>query len=133
MTTSDGQVLDVTTVVDHGPSSLRWNMVVMGDGYRSTELSKYSTDVETFINAIKNTKPFDELFNAINIHRVNVTSIDSGADDPVTCGGNGATPRTYFDATFCGLGIGIRRLLVVNDSTAIQVANSRVPEWDMIL
>jgi hypothetical protein len=133
MTTGDGQVLGVTIVVDHGPSSLRWNMVVMGDGYRSTELAKYSTDVETFIIAIKNTKPFDELWNAINIHRVDVTSTDSGANDPVACGGTGASPRTYFDATFCGGGSGIRRALLVNNSTAIKLANTRVPEWDMIL
>jgi hypothetical protein len=131
MTTSDGQVVGVTTVVDHGPRSSRWNMVVLSDGYRSTELAKYSTDVENFINAIKNTKPIDELWNAINIHRVNVTSIDSGADDPIACGGTGATPRTYFDATFCASGI--RRALVVDNATALQVANTRVPEWDMVL
>ena len=131
MTVTDGQVIGVNTVVDHGSRSLRWNMVVMGDGYRSTELTKYAADVETFINAIKTTKPFDELCNAINIHRINVTSLDSGADDPVACGGSAATPRIYFDATYCASGI--RRALIVNDSTAIEVANTRVPEWDMIL
>jgi hypothetical protein len=131
MTISDGEVVSITTVVNHGPRSLRWNMVVMGDGYRSTELAKYSMDVNTFINAIKNTKPFDELWNAINIHRIDVTSTGSGADDPVECGGTGARPRTYFDASFCASGI--RRALIVNDTTAIQVANTRVPEWDMIL
>ena len=83
------------------------------------------------INHLKNTRPFDELWNAINIYRVDVTSTDSGADDPAACGGPGATPATYFDASFCNSGI--RRALVVNNTTAITVANQQIPEWDVIL
>jgi hypothetical protein len=133
MTVGDGQVLGVTTVVDNGPNSLRWNMVILGDGYRSLELAKYAIDVENFINTIKNTKPFDDLWNAINVHRVDIASIESGADDPLACGGTGATPKTYFDATFCARGSGIRRLLTVDETTAIQVANNIIPEFDMLL
>ena len=73
------------------------------------------------INHLKNTRPLDELWNAINIYRVDVVSTDSGADDPVACGGTGAAPATYFDGSFCDGGI--RRALDVNSTTAITVAN----------
>jgi hypothetical protein len=131
MTTADGLIIGTTAVLNHGSPSQRWNIVILGDGYRQNEISKYSNDVQDLINHLKNTRPFDELWNAINIYRVDVTSTDSGADDPAACGGTGATPATYFDASFCNSGI--RRALVVNNTTAITVANQQIPEWDVIL
>ena len=56
---------------------------------------------------------------------------DSGADDPAPCGGPGTVARTYFDASFCNSGA--RRLLLVNNTTAISVATSQVPEWHMVM
>ena len=131
MTISDGNVLGTSIVVNHGPPSQRWNFVVMGDGYRETQFLKYHFDLMNFIEKLKGTEPFDELWNAINIYKIEVSSTDSGADDPVACGGTGATPATYFDAAFCAGGI--QRALVVDNATAIQVANDRIPEWDMLL
>ena len=46
-------------------------------------------------------------------------------------GGTGATARTYFDSTFGGNGI--RRLLVCNNTTALQVAAAQVPEFTVAL
>lgn len=132
MTTADGNIIGTDIVVNHGLPSQRWNLVVLGDGYRISELIKYSYDVQNFIDKLKDTKPFDELWNAINVYRIDVSSTDSGADDPVACGGTGTTPATYFDSTFCAFG-GVQRALTVNNTTAIDVANNRVPEWDMIL
>ena len=111
MTTSDGSVLGTTKIVDNGPPSRRWNLVVLGDGYQAGQLAQYATDVQGLVDALFATAPFDRLRNAINVYRVNVTSTDSGADDPAACGGSGATARTYFDASFCNNGI--RRLLLV--------------------
>ena len=62
---------------------------------------------------------------------MNVTSTDSGADDPTSGGGTGATARTYFDATFGGNGI--RRLLLCNNTTALQVAAAQIPEFTTVL
>jgi hypothetical protein len=131
MTTTDGAVIDTTAVVNNGPPSNRWNLIILGDGYRMAELGTYSTAVQNFVNTLQNTRPFNQLWNAINVFRIDVTSTDSGAADPTSCGGTGATPRTYFDASFCNNGI--RRLLVINDSAAINVANQQVPGWDMII
>lgn len=136
MGTSDGAILGVTKIVDHGANALRWNLVILGDGYRSAEISQYHDDVRAFVNALYRTPPFDRLWCGINVHRVDVTSTDSGADDPGTCGdgstGSAATPRTYFDATFCSDG-NARRLLTVNDGTALSVAQAQVPAVDMTM
>src|SRR5713101_2219274 len=105
MSASDGFIGSTTKVLDHGPDNLRWNLVILGDGYQSTELTQYHADVENFLTTLRGTSPYDELFCGINVHRVDVVSTDSGADDPTNCaGGTGATPNTYFDATFCSVG-----------------------------
>jgi hypothetical protein len=131
MTTADGSVGTVTKVIDHGPDNRRWNVVVMGDGYRSTELGTFAADVQSFVNTLFAARPFDELQGCINVHRIDVSSTNSGADDPTACGGTGGTARTYFDASFCNNGI--RRLLTINKSTAISVASSKVPQWHVVI
>ena len=131
MTTADGTVLGTTKIRDQGPASTHWNLVFMGDGYRSEDLSQYRGDVDNAVAVLLSTAPFDTRAELINAYRVDVTSADNGADDPAACGGTGATARTYFDASFCNNNI--QRLLVVDDSTPLLVANDQVPEWDVIV
>jgi len=136
MTTSDGSIAGLQKIVDHGSNSLRYNIVILGDGYQASELPQYAADVQSFIDTFAATAPYDTLWGGINVHRVDVVSTDSGADDPGTCGdrstGSGATPRTYLDATFCGDG-NIRRLLTCNVSTALSTAQTQVPEVHMTM
>jgi len=83
MSTSDGMVGTATKVVDNGPGDSRWDLVVMGDGYRRSELPKFHDDVEQFwAEVLQPTPPFDQLWPAIKVHRVDVTSAQSGADMP---------------------------------------------------
>jgi IgA Peptidase M64/von Willebrand factor type A domain len=136
MSGSDGSIGGVVKVVDHGPASARWNLVVLGDGYQASELAKFHTDVENFISTISSTPPYDELWCGINVYRIDVTSTDSGADDPTTCaGGTGATPHTYYDATFCSPWNGghLDRLLTVDAARARADAHARVPETHQVL
>src|SRR5262245_42095265 len=130
MGTSDGRVVGTTKIVDNGPGNARWDLVIVGDGYREDELGKYHVDVDNFVATLRGTPPFDELFTAINVHRVDVISRDSGANDPVECGGTGATPRTFFDATFCSVGPGgarLERLLTVDTALVKSVVKTQVP------
>jgi len=131
MGTSDGTVLGSTKIVDAGPETKRWNVVITSDGYRSNEMAQFALDAKQFADTLLATAPFDLLRTAINVFRVDVTSKDSGADDPSKCGGTGAKPRTYFDATFCTNGI--RRLLVGNNSRVLKVISKQVPQWHMAL
>ncbi|WP_247538647.1 IPT/TIG domain-containing protein [Ralstonia pseudosolanacearum] len=133
MSTADGSVIGVTKIVDHGPDASRWNLVILGDGYQSAELATYASDALNFANTLAATAPFNTVWSAVNVHRVDVSSTDSGADDPAgACGGTGATAHTYFDATFCHGGQ-IRRLLSVDNTSALNVARAQVPQMTMTL
>jgi hypothetical protein len=136
MGASDGFVFSSVKVVDHGDDALRFSIVILGDGYRASELTKFHTDVDNFVSTLRATAPFPDIWCALNIHRVDVVSTDSGADDPGTCGdmsaGSGAQPATFFDATFCGDGQ-VRRLLTCNTTQAKATAQSIVANPGMTM
>ena len=132
MGTSDGKILGLTKIVDAGPATARWNVVIVSEGYRSSELGQFATDAQQFANTLLANAPFDRLRSAINIYRVDVSSTDSGARDPNKCpGGTGAKPKTYFDASFCNNGI--RRLLIGNNGRVLKVVSKLLPQWHMAL
>ena len=131
MSETDGTVIGTTQIINNGPPSRRWNLVILGDGYRKSELPTFSTDAQSFVTSLFATAPFDVMKPAINVFRVDVESTDSGADDPTACGGSGATPATYFDSSFCNNGAA--RLLVASAATAIKVAAAQVPLWSQVL
>jgi hypothetical protein len=137
MGASDGKILGTTKIVDHGPAASRFNIVILAEGYRETELPQFHSDLQLFINALFATVPYDRLLCGINIYQVDVSSTDSGADDPVTCGdgttGSGTKVNTYFDATFCGGGGQTRRLLTVDSTLAKSVAQAQVPQVNMTM
>ena len=136
---ADGAVVGTTQIVDNGSPSDRWNLVIVGDGYRQTELAQFATNAQDVVDALFAAPPFNEpggilippLREAINVYRVDVRSTDSGADDPAACGGTGATAATYFDSSFCNSGV--RRLLLANSTNVINTVNAQVPQWHAIL
>ena len=136
MSAADGHIIGTFRLVDHGSNSQRYNIVILGDGYQASEMAKYHADVQSFVASLHTTAPYADLWCGINIHRVDVASTDSGADDPATCGdhsvGSGITAHTYFDATFCG-GNYVRRLLTCDSTSAKNVAQSLVPEAHMTM
>ena len=98
----DGAVVGTSLIVDHGPPTDRWNLVIVGDGYRQAELAQFATNAQDVVTALFAAPPFSDpggllfppLTSAINVYRVDVRSTDSGADDPAACGGSGATAAT---------------------------------------
>jgi len=136
MSAADGNVGAVAKVVDHGPDAQRYNIVIVGDGYQAGEIAKYRADVQAFVDTLRATAPFGDLWCGINVHRIDVTSTDSGADDPGTCGdgsaGSGKVARTYFDSTYCSGGT-IRRLLTCDAAAVQSVAFARVPQAHVVL
>jgi IgA peptidase M64/VWA domain-containing protein len=135
MSASDGYVVGTTKIVDHGPDNVRWNLVIIGDGYRDTELTQYHTDVQNFLAVLRTTPPLDELFCGINVHRVDVVSNESGADDSGCGTGPVTTANTYFDARYCTpfAGTPMERLLTVDDGLALSVATTQVPLRHQVL
>ncbi|WP_371501180.1 M64 family metallopeptidase [Kitasatospora sp. NBC_00374] len=131
MTTSDGTVQGRTQIFGSAPRSRAFTIVLLGDGFTAAQQADFNTACAAFVTALRATPPYDELSPAINVWRVNVASTDTGADDPVSGGGTGATARTYFDSTFGANGI--RRLLVCNNTTVLSTAAAQVPEFSVAI
>lgn len=131
MGTSDGTVLGLTKIADAGSPAQRWNVAIVSEGYRSSEMTQFAADAKKFADTLLASAPFDRLRTAINVYRVDVTSKDSGARDPSSCGGSGAKPKTYFDASFCNNGI--RRLLIGKNDRVMKVVSKLLPQWHMAL
>ena len=95
-TTSSAQF---TTVINNGESGNRVDIVFVGDGYRASEIeSTYASDVNDTVDFFFNSSinPFPRYKNFFNVHRVNVVSNESGADDP----NNGIEVDTALDASY---------------------------------
>jgi hypothetical protein len=132
MSTADGTVIGTTKILDNGDPVYRFNVVILAEGYQSGQLAQFANDAQAFVTTLGRTAPYHLIMNSFNVYRVDVSSTDSGADDPVACGGSGTTVNTYFDATFCGDGK-LQRVLTVNTATAHKVAGDRVPHYHLII
>jgi hypothetical protein len=129
MSASDGHVVRTEKIIDNGPDSERWNLVIIGDGYRENELATYHTDVENFVSTLRETPPFDELFSGINVHRMEVVSDDSGADNPNVA--PAITVDTFFDAKFWDGAWS--RVLTINTTLARSVVAELVPAMHQVV
>ncbi|MCU7495157.1 MAG: hypothetical protein HF314_18535 [Ignavibacteria bacterium] len=134
MGSSDGKDIKTTKIVDKGPAKDCFNVVLIAEGFKADEQILFEQDCDTFIKAFNGTSPFSDCGMGINFYRINISSTDSGADDPADCqGGSGAAPKTYLDATFCTGYPKIRRLIGFDTTLATQLLNKEVPEWDQAL
>ncbi len=124
------RVRRTTKIVNSGPDAHRWNVVILAEGYRSDELDSFGTRARELADHLLRTPPFDQLADAINVHRIDVESCESGADHPGGCD-DGVEVDTYFDATFCGSEDWPERLLVVDTSKVIAVLEHEVAHWDV--
>ena len=122
----NGQVEGSWAVHHSGPPQQRWNVVLLAEGFQEFELGTFEQAAMSITSRLIRTPPFDLLRAATNVYAVNIASDESGARDPVACGGTGAAPRTFFDAAHCN--IGERRRVTVDDHLALRVARDAVPE-----
>lgn len=131
MASSDGSVLGSLKIVDHGENLERWNLVIVGDGYRSSEMQTFHTDVGRFLVSLRARDPFGSLWPGINVVRVDVASTDSGADRQAGGAVAAVTANTYFDAVYHAPPL--ERLLTVDDVLARSVAEDRCLEYDQVV
>ena len=117
----------VTTLVNNGPTSNRIDIVFVGDGYTSDELDTYAEDVDEVWPTFLAETPLSTYATYFNIHRVDVTSPQSGVDNDPT---QGILRTTALDmAYWCG---GTQRLLCVNVGKANNHADN-APDVDCVL
>jgi len=113
-------------LIDNGPSDNRIDIVCVGDGYTSGEISLYLVHVQNVITDFFMEEPLDEYASYFNVHVVEVISNESGVDEP----DNGIYRDTALDMAFnCD---GIPRLLCVDYGKAWTAAeNAR--DVDLVL
>ncbi|MEI7802713.1 MAG: M64 family metallopeptidase, partial [Bacteroidota bacterium] len=133
-------VLGVDTLVNNGNKNNRINLVFLGDGYTAAQQSQFIADVNTIVNKLFITPPFNRYTNFFNVYAVHVASVESGADHPHTAADcssanpqvPNATVNTMLGATF-DYG-GIHRLLYCTNTTNINsILQSYAPFFDKAL
>ena len=100
----------VTTVRNSGPTSNRVDLVIMGDGFTAAQIAsgEYAATIEEQIRRLFGQEPYLEYAAFFNVHRVDVTSAQTGADHPE----RGVLVNTALDATYnCA---SIQRLICVS-------------------
>jgi IgA Peptidase M64 len=113
------------TMINHGPSSNRVDIVFLGDGYTATDISggTYVNHINSYVNYMfspgLNQDPFNRYRNYFNVHRIDVISNQSGADVPQ----QGISRDTALDATYRFDGV-TDRLLGINGSKADAALNA---------
>lgn len=140
------------SILNAGPdrSANRLNLLVMGDGYTSTDQSKFEADAAGLVDRFFSVSPLAEYRSFVSVKTLFTPSAQSGASHPpyqATCAGKsianccadlaaktdplqGSFVTTSFDATFCSQNI--YRLLVVSASKVLTAA-AAAPDWDRIL
>ena len=131
MASTDGTIIGLTKIVNAGTASGKWNLVIVAEGYRAGELRHFDTHARAFAAALRATPPFAALAAAINVYKLDVSSTDSGADDPPACGGTGAVANTFFDASFCNEGL--HRFLLVDNKAVLSAVDAALPEYDAVV
>ena len=131
MGATDGAIIGLTKIVNAGTASGKWNLVIVAEGYTSRKLTTFDSHARAFGKTLLATPPFTALAAAINVYKLEVSSTDSGADDPAACGGTGAVAHTFFDASFCNSSL--RRFLLVDSDAVLDAVETALPEYDAVV
>ena len=130
------QQFPVKTVLLNGPTNERINIVFLGDGYKSNEMTKYENDVQNTIDKLFEEEPYKDYKNFFNVFAVEVPSNESGTDHPgglADCGPYKDSVfyrDTYFNSSFDYAGT--HRLLVADYTIVQKVLIDNFPEYDMV-
>jgi hypothetical protein len=114
------------TIQFNGKANAFINIVILGDGYKESELNTFAEDARNMSGALFKEKPFSNYQNYFNVFIIKVPSNASGAAlDP------GNPIDNYFGSTFNYAGI--ERLLVATRNDRItNVLAHNFPEYDQV-
>jgi hypothetical protein len=136
MSSADGTVIGLPKIADAGEPASCWNMIIVSDGYTPAQMGQFASDANAVRDRLLREPPFirPEISGVINIYRLDVSSVQQGADKPRCADGAGTGQRvaTYFDSTFCSDGR-TERLLYGNASLVVQTVAAQLPQWHQII
>jgi chitodextrinase len=109
------------TVWFSGSSSAKVDIVILGEGYTEAELAKYNADVSALVSYMFSLEPYASSSASFNIHKVNVISAQSGADE------GAYQVNTAFDCSYSG------RLILIGNFTNVSAAKAKAPASDTVM
>ena len=131
-------VIGVDTLRRSGPINKRINLVLMGDGYITSQIPQYVTDATTVSSYLLNTAPFNRYQNYFNVYAIKCVSPQSGVTHAGTATDvtEPASPilnvTNYFDTQFDNYNI--HRLIYSNNQTNIySVLAANFPNYDQVV
>ncbi|MFD9721513.1 M64 family metallopeptidase [Streptomyces sp. NPDC059076] len=120
----DGQV---SKLVDNGSTTDRLDIVIVGDGYTTAELSQFHTDAKAIWDQTAAVEPYTTYRNLFNIWTVDAVSNQSGVTgDPDRGTVRDTALGSYF---WCG---DIERLLCI-DQEKVDRYVAKAPEADLVI
>jgi hypothetical protein len=84
------------TILANGPVSNRLNLVVLSEGYTTSQLPKFLENATNAVNVLLSHSPYQEYSNYCNAFAIKVASNQSGSDHPYY----GVYRDTYFNSTY---------------------------------
>lgn len=131
---TDAELIPFT---NNGPTSERINLVVLAEGYLSTQRELFIRDARVVADGILSTSPFKGYAGHFNTYGVFVASQESGSDHPF----RGVLRDTYFNSTYDSFGI--QRLVTIppnnldpnsanGQGKVIQLLSEVLPEYDIV-
>ena len=130
--TALAQTSSLVTIAETGPRADRVNIVMLSEGYTSSELTsgKFDRDASSIAEALLTTEPYKTYRAYFNVYGIRIASAQSGAD----YGTAGGLRDTYFQASFNTAGID-RYLTVSTEGhfRVINLLNQHVPEHDIVV
>jgi hypothetical protein len=86
----------IRKIVDHGDCAYNANLLIISDGFTSTEMDKFRQHAQNFTASLRNYGGFKDNWEQVNVWTLEVASKDSGISDP----DNGITKNTAFGVAF---------------------------------
>ena len=137
---ADGGVVEGTfTLLLSGDTAEKIDLVFLGDGFTSAQQDAFNARVDEAVAAFMNAHPLQALRSAFNIHRVNVSSPESGTDKFAKCGDadtgdSDVSRRTAMDSGYCNGGTGtIYRCMGSSNHSLAQGFAANAPDDDIVI
>ena len=127
------QVFNTSVLFSNGSKDKRVNLVLLGDGYTSTQQANFVSNAGTAVNYFFSKSPYKEYKNYFNSYAIEVVSAESGVKHPGTATDVQepvfpvSNPNNYFSSSF---DVNVHRCLYGNVSRVTQVLNANLPEFD---
>ena len=133
---AEGQ--SMSTILTNGPTSRRINIVLLAEGYPSSEFTRFQNHALTSVNNLLGISPYSNYRSYFNAFAIYVASAQPGSDHP----SSGDLRDTYFNSSYDSYGVA--RLITIppnnfdpNYSNGMgkvdQLLQQFMPEYDLVI